>query len=1000
MTGIDNNYENFIAVSRYARWREKDNRRETWGESVDRYVDFMIDHVKKNYDVAVEPSLVEEIRANIFSRNVMPSMRALMTAGPALARDNVAGFNCSFLPVNSPRSFDEAMYILMCGTGVGFSVEAKYIAELPPVSEHFERSNTVIAVEDSKSGWARAYRELLALLWQGQIPEWDVSKVRPRGARLKTFGGRASGPEPLEDLFKFSIKIFTNAAGRHLKPIEAHDLMCKVGDIVVVGGVRRSALISLSDLEDFEMAKSKAGTWWESEGQRRLANNSAVYNTKPSIGQFLREWGFLYESNSGERGIFNKEGIQRHASSSGRRDGSKAAGTNPCLSADSWVITDLGPRRIADIIDTPTQLALDGELNVSSGFFWTGKKNVYNLKLDNGMSVKATLDHKFMTSSGWKQLSEITVADSVRLSVNKNTSWSGEGGEDEGYIIGLLVGDETFGSNACIDIWDNGDNLLDRASEALTNIGITPNFTICTQVGEVKKWRMSSVEITRLAAQFGVVKGAKLVNPLIEFASSDFYSGFLRGYFDADGSMQGNRSKGLSVRLSSSDEQNLLGTQRMLSRLGVLSKVYVNRRQAQFRMLPDSDRELTPYECRANHELIISRDAIKEFSLRVGFGSTAKSKRLADALTGSRDLYKTSSYSQVSSISYSGLEDVYDAQVPNINAFDANGLYTHNCGEIILRDYQFCNLTEVIIRPEDTQETLARKVELAAIIGTWQSSLTNFKYIRKIWKDNSEEERLLGVSLTGQFGNELTSGKKGMDELISALETWRSKAISANSEWAGIMGIQASAAITTVKPSGTVSQLTGVSSGMHPWHDKQYLRTVRCDSKDAMAEFLKDSGVYWEPDAMSPETSLVFYFPIKAPEGAVTRDELTAIQHLEIWKVYKKHWTEHNPSITVSVREHEWIDVAAWVYDNWEDVGGIAFLPYSDHVYKQAPYTQVSAEEFADWEKKNPTSIDWSALSFYETEDGTTGSQELACSAGSCDVVDVKSAVTPVIVQA
>lgn len=651
MTGIDNNYENFIAVSRYARWKEKENRRETWGESVDRYVDFMIDHVKKNYDVVVEPSLVEEIRANIFSRNVMPSMRALMTAGPALARDNVAGFNCSFLPVNSPRSFDEAMYILMCGTGVGFSVEAKYVAELPPVSEHFERSNTVIAVEDSKSGWARAYRELLALLWQGQIPEWDVSKVRPRGARLKTFGGRASGPEPLEDLFRFSIKVFTNAAGRHLKPIEAHDLMCKVGDIVVVGGVRRSALISLSDLEDFEMAKSKAGTWWESEGQRRLANNSAVYNTKPSIGQFLREWGFLYESNSGERGIFNKEGIQRHASSSGRRDGSKAAGTNPC-------------------------------------------------------------------------------------------------------------------------------------------------------------------------------------------------------------------------------------------------------------------------------------------------------------------------------------------------------------GEIILRDYQFCNLTEVIIRPEDTQETLARKVELAAIIGTWQSSLTNFKYIRKIWKDNSEEERLLGVSLTGQFGNELTSGKKGMDELISALETWRSKAISANSEWAGIMGIQASAAITTVKPSGTVSQLTGVSSGMHPWHDKQYLRTVRCDSKDAMAEFLKDSGVYWEPDAMSPETSLVFYFPIKAPEGAVTRDELTAIQHLEIWKVYKKHWTEHNPSITVSVREHEWIDVAAWVYDNWEDVGGIAFLPYSDHVYKQAPYTQVSAEEFADWERKNPTSIDWSALSFYETEDGTTGSQELACVSGECEVVDVKSAVTPVIVQA
>jgi ribonucleoside-diphosphate reductase alpha chain len=644
MTTIDNNYENFIAVSRYARWLDKENRRETWGESVDRYVNFMVDHLKKNYDVSPEPALVEEIRANIFSRNVMPSMRALMTAGPALARDNVAGFNCSFLPVNSPRSFDEAMYILMCGTGVGFSVESKYVNELPTVNEHFEDSKTTIVVEDSKSGWARAFRELLALLWQGQIPTWDVSKVRPRGARLKTFGGRASGPEPLVDLFEFAIKIFKNAAGRQLKPIEAHDLMCKVGDIVVVGGVRRSALISLSDLEDFDMAKSKSGAWWESQEQRRLANNSAVYNTKPSIGQFLREWGFLYESNSGERGIFNKEGIQHHASSNGRRDGSRAAGTNPC-------------------------------------------------------------------------------------------------------------------------------------------------------------------------------------------------------------------------------------------------------------------------------------------------------------------------------------------------------------GEIILRDYQFCNLTEVVIRPEDNEETLARKVELASILGTWQSSLTNFRYIRKIWKDNSEEERLLGVSLTGQFGNTLTSGKQGADKLVSALESWKSKAISANVEWAGILGIQESAAITTVKPSGTVSQLTGVSSGMHPWHSSHYLRTVRCDSKDAIADFLKDAGVYWEIDAMSPETGLVFYFPIKAPQDAVVRDELTAIQHLEMWKIYKQHWTEHNPSITVSVREHEWIDVAAWVYDNWEAVGGIAFLPYSDHVYKQAPYTPITAEEFEEWDAKSPKSIDWAALSFYETEDGTTGSQDLACIAGECDIVDVKSAI-------
>lgn len=639
MSSIETPFENFIAVSRYARWLEKEQRRETWGESVDRYVDYMVNHIQKTHATIIDRSLVEEIRAAIFNRSVMPSMRALMTAGPALTRDNVAAYNCSFIPVDSPRSFDEAMYILMCGTGVGFSVESQYVDQLPIVNEHFQNTNTTIVVEDSKGGWARSLRELLALLWQGQIPNWDVSLVRPAGAPLKTFGGRASGPEPLVELFKFAIKTFKNAAGRQLKPIEAHDIMCKIGEVVVVGGVRRSAMISLSDLEDFEMAHSKSGSWWQLEAQRTLANNSAVYNIKPSIGQFLQEWGGLYESKSGERGIFNKAMAQRGAP---RRDGSKISGTNPC-------------------------------------------------------------------------------------------------------------------------------------------------------------------------------------------------------------------------------------------------------------------------------------------------------------------------------------------------------------GEINLRSYQFCNLTEVVVRENDSVESLRRKVELATIMGTWQSTLTNFKYIRKVWRDNTEEERLLGVSLTGQFGNEILNGTKGMLVLEEALSSLKSTAISTNEEWAGVLGIQSSVAITTVKPSGTVSQLTGVSSGMHPWHSEYYIRTVRADNKDPLTQFLSDSGVYNEPDVMRPNSTTVFYFPKKAPKNAITRKDLTAIQHLEIWRAYKKFWTEHNPSITVSVREHEWLDVAAWVYQNWDDVGGISFLPYDDHVYQQAPYMDITKEEYDEWVAKTPASINWSALPFYEIEDTTAGAQMAACSGNACEVVDLVS---------
>jgi ribonucleoside-diphosphate reductase alpha chain len=621
----------------------EENRRETWGETVDRYFESMLNHLGKNHGYTPDEKLLKEMKDAVYNRNVMPSMRAVMTAGAALDRDHVAGYNCSFVPVDNPRSFDETMYILMCGTGVGFSVEYKYVNKLPAVPEVFEKTTTVIVVEDSKTGWAKAYRELLAMLWAGQVPAVDVSKLRPAGARLKTMGGRSSGPQPLINLFDFTIAKFKAAAGRQLKPIEAHDIMCKIGEIVVVGGVRRSAMISLSNINDIEMAAAKSGNWWENNSQRALSNNSVAYSRKPEMEQFIAEWKNLYDSKSGERGIYNVAAAQKQAARWGRRDPEIHYGTNPC-------------------------------------------------------------------------------------------------------------------------------------------------------------------------------------------------------------------------------------------------------------------------------------------------------------------------------------------------------------SEIILRPYQFCNLSEVVIRENDTPKTVAEKVRLATILGTWQSTLTDFKYLRKIWKDNTEEERLLGVSLTGQFGNKFFSGKENINELGKTLEDLREYARETNKTEAAKIGVNESAAITCVKPSGTVSQLVGVSSGMHAWHSDYYIRTVRGDKKDPLSTFLKEVGIPVEDDFMKPNDTYVFSFPVKAPEGAITRNDLTAIDHLNTWLVYQRAWCEHKPSITVSVKEEEWMEVGAWVYKHFDEVSGISFLPHSDHSYKQAPYQEVTETEYLELLSKMPSKIRWEDLSFYETEDGTSGTQTLACTSdGNCEIVDISA---------
>jgi ribonucleoside-diphosphate reductase alpha chain len=637
---IENPYQNFIALSRYARWLENENRRETWGETVDRYFSFMVDHLDSKHSYKPDAKLVQEIRDAVFNLEIMPSMRSVMSAGPALLRENVAGYNCSFIPVDNARSFDETMYILMCGTGVGFSVEYKYINKLPTLPETLEKSNTVVSVGDSKEGWAKAYRELLSLLWAGQIPQIDISNVRPAGARLKTMGGRSSGPQPLVNLFDFTIQVFRGALGRQLKPIECHDIMCKIGEVVVVGGVRRSAMISLSNINDIEMAAAKAGNWWESNSQRALANNSVAYSRKPDMAQFIAEWKSLYDSKSGERGIYNVAAAQAQAAKYGRRSGEIHYGTNPC-------------------------------------------------------------------------------------------------------------------------------------------------------------------------------------------------------------------------------------------------------------------------------------------------------------------------------------------------------------SEIILRPYQFCNLSEVVLREKDTLEDVERKVYLATVLGTWQSTLTDFKYLRKIWKDNTEEERLLGVSLTGQFGHKFFSGQEGLDKLGVVLDNLRNQAVNSNIEEAGKIGIPASAAVTCVKPSGTVSQLVGVSSGMHSYHSPYYIRTVRGSKNDPLTKFLIDSGIPAEDDVMKPDDTTVFSFPMKSPKNAITRDDMTAIQQLEIWLTYQRHWCEHKPSITVSVDEHEWMEVGAWVYKHFDEVSGISFLPKSNHSYVQAPYQEITKEEYNEALSKMPKNIKWDALSLYELEDTTTGTQNFACMSGECEIVDI-----------
>ena len=629
-----NSYNEYIAKSRYSRYLDDKGRREHWDETVARYFDFMENHLKKKHHYTLSPDLRKELQDAVTNLDVVPSMRSIMTAGDALERQNIAGYNCSYLPIDDPKAFDEAMYILLCGTGVGFSVEQQYVNKLPEIPEKLYDSETIIHVKDSKEGWAKSLRQLIALLYAGEVPRWDVSAVRPAGTRLKTFGGRASGPEPLVELFTYTVAKFKGSVGRKLSTLDCHDILCKIGEVVVVGGVRRSAMISLSDLSDDRMAHAKAGNWWDGNGQRALANNSAVYQAKPTVGQFMREWSSIYESHSGERGIFSRYASELQAARNGRRELGHEWGTNPC-------------------------------------------------------------------------------------------------------------------------------------------------------------------------------------------------------------------------------------------------------------------------------------------------------------------------------------------------------------SEIILRPYQFCNLSSCIVRSGDTRDVLANKIRLATILGTFQSTMTNFPYLRKVWQKNTEEERLLGVSMTGILDNKLLNNPDDPN-LPALLEGLRSVAVVTNAEFADAIGINRSVAITAIKPEGTVSQLAGTASGIHPNHSRYYIRRVRSDNKDPLTAFLISQGFQAEPCVMKPDSTTVFSFPVKVSDDALLREDLNAIKHLRLWRLFQLHYCEHKPSVTISVEENEWPEVGAWVWNHFDDITGVSFLPYDGGTYRQAPYEEINEEQYKAMADSMPPPINWDL--FIENTDNVEGSQTLACTAGGCEI--------------
>lgn len=955
MQELPTDYQTYIHKSRYARFRDDLGRRENWDETVDRLISFWRERFPD------EEETLQEIRKAILNLEIMPSMRSLMTAGTALERDHVAGYNCAFTVIDSPRAFDEIMYILLCGTGVGFSVQSKYTNKLPEVAEEMHPTDTTIVVSDSKVGWASSFRELVSLLYAGKVPNWDMSKVRPAGARLKTFGGRASGPEPLEDLFNFTVSLFRHACGRKLTTLECHDLVCKVAEIVVVGGVRRSALISLSDLSDDRMRHAKSGQWWVDHPQRALANNSYVAEDKPDFQTFLNEWQSLYESRSGERGIFSLPAAQHTAERNGRRDGSKVVGTNPCcFTGEMKLLTSDGYQKLEDL-DEKEVTIINKDATLTSGKVWcSGEREVVSVNFNSRLnkdSIICTPDHVFMLTDGSECRADQLQGKRLMPFFNVRTEFRPN---DEGILAGFMLGDGAL-------------NRLNSKSHKGLEVYFGENDgDVAALYGQEAGTRWYSRYAREVALRFGLP------------AAPIGYRGYpakaenrnlLCGLFSANGCVieSGNR-----VSLKSIDRVQIEEVKRVLGDMGIESYITTNKpTKVKF--------ENGEYLCKQSYDLNIANlDSLIEFASKISFVQKYKQDKLRQIILNKAPY--------VESVKECGKELVYDFTEPETHWGIVEGVVVHN-SEILLRDKQFCNLTEVVIRPDDTATSLKRKVRLATILGTWQSTLTDFRYLRKKWRDNCEEERLLGVSLTGICDHKGMTGQFEKPDQCDplgiptkeVLNKLKEVAIETNKRCAEGLGIAQSAAITCVKPSGTVSQLVDSSSGIHPRFSPYYVRRVRNDKKDPLSQFLIDQGFPYEEDVMNNQT-FVFSFPMKSPEGADIAGEVTGMQQLELWKTYAEHWCEHKPSMTAYYRDNDFLEMGNWIWNNFDEVSGVSFLPHSDHTYQQAPYEEISKEEYEELLNKMPPGVDWNMLTLYESDDNTTGSQELACKGGSCEI--------------
>lgn len=983
----------FVYTRTYSRWVEDQKRRETWPETVTRYVNFIFNG--KN----VPKGFREEAFQAILNFEVLPSMRALWCAGAAMERDNTCGYNCSFLPVDNLRAFSEALYILMQGTGVGFSVERTFVDNLPliayPTGEEVD-----YMIADSTEGWADAVFYGVTAAHRGQKVRFHYDKIRPKGARLKTKGGRASGPEPLRRVLDFAAETIANAAGRRLKPIEAHDIMCMIAEIVMVGGFRRASLISFSDPDDIEMRHAKDWSQGEFPAIRFMANNSAYYSERPSFDAFWREWDALVKSGSGERGFSIGNWHLR-----GDRPAEEVR-SNPCVTGDTRVLTDRGFVQIKDLVGSPVGLRIDTRFGTDGnghttdkGAFKTATKEVFRLRTVEGYTLRLTADHQVMTTRGWVEAKDLDPGDRVHIA-NNGGGFGQKGDGHIGMIAGWLTGDGTIVEDGTPRLYFYGQDreLTSKMAAAVQAVtGAQPS------IAKYDPTNRESIESAALREYLGEVCRNKFRVPELVWQGTEACQRmYLSSLFTADGCVTGTQKKGHSVRLHSVEADLLHDVQMVLLNFGIASKIYSGRMLEGVRMLPDGKGGLAPYPCKESHELVISKSNLAHFAEKIGFLRSDKQEALSQVVRSfSKGPYSENFTARVVSLDSCGVEDVFDLTEPTTHSFVANGVVVHNCHEIGLRfkralnpwtgeggGGQFCNLTAAVMRSHDTLESMTRKVRIATWIGGVQASYTYFPYLRPAWAELCDEDRLLGVDITGQCDNpSLATDEEAMSYLNAVA---RSTAIQA----ADALGINRPAAVTCGKPSGNSSQFVDCASGFHSRYAQYYFRHVRISSKDPLFHMIRDWGVpvfkengqeHLDDDQVDV---WVARFPVKAPEEAMLRDDETALEQLERYLKIMRSWCSkkgHNQSATVYVREEEWEPVGKWLYEHFDEVTGLSFLPYNGGAYRLAPYVEISEAEYLQAVAEMPK-IDFKYLSLYETEDEGNGSQEPACAGGSCEV--------------